>query len=242
MLTSRRITPSCDALLRLLVLLSGEPGIAELEAELKLNPTLVIQLLRLVHSSASGLARTISSMREAIMVVGTRQIARWAQLLLSADGRLDALRSDPLAQLLGTRARFMELAARRLRPDDDRFADTAFMTGVFSLVHVLFGVAIEDIVATLPIHVDIRRALLERHGELGALLNAAEAAESGKPGTLHTICEALPVFNPNDLTMLELAAATWYDNQVRGLGIPPALTGRGRSTAGRSRRSSADGP
>jgi|GEM_PF-6865239 EAL and modified HD-GYP domain-containing signal transduction protein len=38
------------------------------------------------------------------MLVGTRQITRWAQLLLFADERADALRSDPLAQLCGTRA------------------------------------------------------------------------------------------------------------------------------------------
>jgi c-di-GMP-related signal transduction protein len=51
-LTSRRNTPSREALLRLLVLLSGEPEIVELEAELKLSPNLVIQLLRLLNSSA----------------------------------------------------------------------------------------------------------------------------------------------------------------------------------------------
>ncbi|CAB3786170.1 Cyclic di-GMP phosphodiesterase CdgJ [Paraburkholderia ultramafica] len=205
-LTSRRITPSRDALLRLMVLLSGEPGILELEAELKRIPNLVVQLLRLLQSSASGLARTISSMREAIMVVGTRQITRWAQLLLFADGNLDALRSDPLSQLCGTRARFMELASGRLRPDDVWFADTAFMTGVFSLIHVLFGSAIEDILSTMPIHADMRRALLERQGDLGLLLNAAEAAESGELTAIRTACNALPVFTPNDLIVLGLTA------------------------------------
>ena len=140
------------------------------------------------------------------MVLGTRQITRWAQLLLFADGHVDALRSDPLAQLCGTRARFMELAAGQLRPGDDRFADTAFMTGVFSLVHVLFGGAIEDIVSTLPVHTDIRRALLERHGELGRLLNATEAAESGELMAIRAACDALPIFSPSDLTTLGLAA------------------------------------
>ncbi len=206
-LTSRRITPSCEALLRLLVLLSGEAEIVELETELKRHPTIVIQLLRLLNSSAFGLARPISSMREAIMVVGTRQITRCAQLLLYTDGHLDTLHSDPLTQLCGTRARFMELAAGRLRPDDARFADTAFMTGVLSLVHVLFGSTIEDVVSTLPIHADIRRALLDRHGDLGLLLNAAEAAESGELLAIRAACEALTVLTPDDLTMLGLAAA-----------------------------------
>ncbi|MBP0605736.1 MULTISPECIES: EAL and HDOD domain-containing protein [Burkholderia] len=216
-LTSRRVTPSRDALLRLLVLLGGEPEIVELEAELKRIPNLVIPLLMLLNSSAVGLSQPVSSLREAIMLVGTRQITRWTQLLLFADERLDALRSDPLAQLCGARARFMELAAGRLRPDDDRFAATAFIAGVFSLVHVLFGSTIEDVVTTTPIHADIRRALLERHGELGWLLNASEAAESGDFDVIRAACDTLPIFTPNDLTTLWLAAATWYDDQVRGL-------------------------
>ncbi|WNC95082.1 EAL domain-containing protein [Paraburkholderia sp. FT54] len=214
-LTSRRAAPSRGALLRLLVLLSGDPEIVELEAELKLSPTLVIQLLRLLNSSAFGLARTISSLREAIMIVGMRQITRWAQLLLFADGHVRGLRSDPLAQLCGTRARFMELAAGRMRPGDERFADTAFITGVFSLIHVLSARAIEDIVPRLPIHLDIRQALLDRHGALGLLLNAAEAAESGELAAIRAACDSLPNFTPNDLTMTGLAAAAWYDNQVR---------------------------
>ncbi len=72
-------------LLRLLALLSRDAGILELEAELKLNPSVVVQLLRLVNSSAFGLGRNIASLREAILATGTRQIARWAQLLLYAD-------------------------------------------------------------------------------------------------------------------------------------------------------------
>jgi c-di-GMP-related signal transduction protein len=206
-LTSRRITPSRDALLRLMVLLGNDPGIDELEAELKQIPNVVIQLLRLLHSGAFGHARAVSSMREAIMVVGTRQITRWTQLLLFADGHPDALRFNPLAQLCGTRARFMELAAGWLRPDDNRFASTAFMTGVFSLVHVLFGGAIEDIVSTLPIHADIRRSLLERQGELALLLNAAEATESGELMAIRAACDALPVFTPDDLIAVGLVAA-----------------------------------
>ncbi|MEX3985290.1 EAL and HDOD domain-containing protein [Paraburkholderia sp. EG287A] len=215
-LASRRQTPLRESLMRLLVLLGGEPEIVELEAELKQHPRLVMQLLRLLNSSAFGLSQTISSLRQAIMVVGTRQIMRWTHLLLFADGHLRTLRSDPLAQLCGTRARFMELAAGRLQPGDERFADAAFITGVFSLVHVLFGSTIDDVASKLPIHVDIRRALLERHGALGLLLNAAEAVESGKLTVICAACEELPDFTHHYLTALGLAAAAWYDNHVRG--------------------------
>lgn len=74
-----------------------------------------MQLLRLVNSSAFGLGCNIASLREAIIATGTRQIARWAQLLLYADGGELPWRADPLVQLAGTRSRFMELAAGWLR-------------------------------------------------------------------------------------------------------------------------------
>jgi hypothetical protein len=68
----------------------------------------------------------------------------------------------------------------------------------------------------LPIRIDIRQALREQRGELGLLLNASEAAESGKLVAIRTACDALLTFTPDDLTTLGLAAAAWYDDHVRG--------------------------
>jgi c-di-GMP-related signal transduction protein len=209
-LSSRRTNPSRRALLRLLGLLSGDPEIAELETELKRNPNLVMQLLRLVNSSAFGLGRRIASLREAIIAIGTRQISRWAQLLLYADGRSLALPSDPLVQLAGTRARFMELAARWARPSDEWFADAAFMTGIFSLVHVVFGAPVEEILAMLKLNPEIHRAILERAGLLGNLLAVAEATERGVPVQIDAPVAELACFTPAVIAEISLSAAAWF--------------------------------
>ena len=58
-LSSRRANASHIALLRLQALLQADPGIHELEVELKLNPTVVMHLMRLVNSGAFGLRRNI---------------------------------------------------------------------------------------------------------------------------------------------------------------------------------------
>ncbi len=129
-----------------------------------------MQLLRLANSSAFGLSRHVSSLRDAIAAIGTRQITRWTQLLLYADGRGLPWRSDPLVQLVGTRARFMELAARVLRPSDEAFADAAFMTGIFSLVHVVVDMPPAEILAQLNLSEEIRAAIGSGRGALGALL------------------------------------------------------------------------
>ncbi|MFM0349503.1 EAL and HDOD domain-containing protein [Paraburkholderia sp. RL17-347-BIC-D] len=201
-------------LLRLLALLSRDAGIVELEAELKLNPSVVVQLLRLVNSSAFGLGRNIASLREAIIATGTRQIARWAQLLLYADTGDLPWRADPLVQLAGTRSRFMELAAAWLRPADDGFADAAFMTGIFSLIHVVLGSSPGAALEKLGLAPQIREAIVSRRGELGTLLRLAEAAGEGVDAASIALGPDAPggfvAFTPEVLAELNLSAAAWF--------------------------------
>ena len=52
------------------------------------------------------------------------------------------------------------------------------MAGMFSLLGVLFGVPLADVLAPLAIPGAVQGALLARQGELGALLALVEAAES----------------------------------------------------------------
>jgi c-di-GMP-related signal transduction protein len=217
-LAAPRNRSSRPALLRLLALLASDAGIIELEAELKRNPNVVVQLLRLVNSSAFGLGRNIASLREAIIAAGTRQIARWAQLLLYADGGDLPWRSDPLVQLAGTRSRFMELAARWLRPSDEDFADAAFMTGIFSLVHVVLGTTPAEALDKLGLASQIRDAIVEQSGALGALLKIAAAADQGADERMDAASIAasdeapagFAALTPEVLAELNLSAAAWF--------------------------------
>ncbi|MFT4069854.1 EAL and HDOD domain-containing protein [Paraburkholderia sp.] len=201
-------------LLRLLALLSRDAGIVELEAELKLNPGVVVQLLRLVNSSAFGLGRNIASLREAIIATGTRQIARWAQLLLYADTGDLPWRADPLVQLAATRSRFMELAASWLRPSDGDFADAAFMTGIFSLVHVVLGNTPRAVLEKLGLAPQIREAIVTRGGELGALLRIAEVAGEGGDAAPLAAAAGFTALTPDVLSELNLSAAAWFGAHV----------------------------
>lgn len=99
-LSVRRASSARGSLMRLMAVLAAEPGMREL----KRNPAIVVQLIRLANSSAQTRGRRVSSLREAIAATGTRQLMRWAQLLLYADGSGLPWRSDPLLQLVGTRA------------------------------------------------------------------------------------------------------------------------------------------
>ena len=186
---TRRVSAPRHALLNLLQLLAGEPTVAQLEAELKLNPVLVMHLMKLANSSGLAVGHKVTTLRDAINATGTDRIARWTQLLLYADGRKVALEDDPLLQLAATRARFMELAIERL-PDAGRGeADAAFLTGVFSFVDAVFGGSLESTLNVLTLSRPIQAAILHREGVLGLLLSAVEALEHGAWDQIATLCE-----------------------------------------------------
>jgi c-di-GMP-related signal transduction protein len=219
-LATRRVSAPRHALLNLLQLLAGDPTVAQLEAELKLNPVLVMHLMKLANSSGLALGHRVTTLRDAINATGTDRIARWTQLLLYADGRKVALEDDPLLQLAATRARFMELAIERM-PDAGRDeADAAFLTGVFSFVDAVFGGSLENTLNVLTLSRPIQAAILHREGTLGVLLSAVEALERGAWDRLDTLCERLQPLTVEELAQMGLAAGAWAgvaDRSAEGL-------------------------
>ncbi|GGY78774.1 hypothetical protein GCM10007388_09690 [Pseudoduganella plicata] len=163
--------------LQLVQLVSCDADTHEIEALLRRDPTLSYQLLRLVNSlgMTGGTARKITSFSQAILILGRHQLRRWLNLMLFA-AREGDVRSAMLLARVSVRARLMELLARATGLDKHN-QEGAFMTGMFSLLGVLFGSPLQDVLAPLAIGDAVQRALLVGDGELGALLAIVCAAE-----------------------------------------------------------------
>lgn len=168
-------------LLKLLSLVAQDADTREIEAIFREEPKLSYNLLRLVNSVAVGAKTTIGSFHQAIAILGRRQLQRWLQLLIYANQLAHVHEPNPLMQLAAARGRQMELLVSAIEPaiDIPDFGDTAFMTGIFSLLDVLLNLPMKDILEALPLNEAIRDALDSRQGVLGHLLNAIVAGESG---------------------------------------------------------------
>ncbi|NLD68480.1 MAG: EAL domain-containing protein [Limnobacter sp.] len=221
LLRTRRPIASSDAILRLLTLLEQDCGLDVLADELRRHPDLATRLLRLVRSGAAGIRHTVDSIPAAIQLVGTRQISRWAQLLLYSCDNQRPARRDPLVQQVGTRARTMELVAADWRPDDERLGAQAFMTGMLSKVDALFGMPLAEALKDLPLAAPIRAALLERDGRLGALLQLCEARERLDEGAIRRSCRELGGIGLAAVARAEASAAAWTLS-ISGAGIDDA--------------------
>lgn len=213
-LKQKRVDVTKIALMRLLEQVLVDAEILEIERTFKSNPNLTYHLLRLVNSVGIGLREKIKSLRHALVVLGLKQLKRWILLALFAYNDVRGVKS-PLLEMAAMRGRLMEqLARKQSEPDGDRdYADRAFMTGLLSLVDVLFEVTMEEMVNQLNLNDDIRQALLTREGPLGNLLLVAEKLEEAD---FHAVGELLgqSELNLDHLFYAQLEAINW----VNGMG------------------------
>ncbi|WP_377704056.1 EAL and HDOD domain-containing protein [Pseudoduganella sp. UC29_71] len=163
--------------LQLVQLVSNDGDTHEIEALLRRDPTLSYHLLKLVNSLGMGSSRRVSSFAQAILILGRQQLRRWLNLMLFS-AREGDLRSPMLLAKVAVRAHALELLARGTGLGKAQ-QEQAFMVGMFSLLGVLFGMPLDEVLAPLTISEAVQQALLEKQGELGELLALVEAAERG---------------------------------------------------------------
>jgi EAL and modified HD-GYP domain-containing signal transduction protein len=160
-------------LMTLLGLLARDAETREIELLLKQDPSLSYHLLKLANSAAFAHSTPITSFGQAISLLGRRQLQRWLQLLLYARQQADGM-PNALLPIAAMRAAQME-ALVKLQGGERDEQDLAFMTGVFSLLHLLFGMSMEEIVGALNLPTIATDALLARRGQFGELLAMTEA-------------------------------------------------------------------
>ena len=209
----RQIEPARLSLLQLLTLVLRDGEIEGIEQVLKREPGLSYNLLRMVNSVAAALPHKIGSIRQAVMVMGYRQLQRWVQLLLyAANPANESSGANALMQTAAIRGRLMELIAAIDRPHDKNYQDRAFMIGIMSLLDTLFGIDIRQIVDKLEIPDEIIHALLHREGQLGWQLRLIEARERRDVEQVNDTMTALQFLDDTSLAKAELNALEWANH------------------------------
>lgn len=174
LITGKRADASNVGVLRLMGLVIEDAETSLLVKALKSEFGLCYGLLRLANSVALGARSRIDTLEQAVMLLGRKQIGRWLQILLYARSSCSD-RANPLLELAAQRSELMEqLALIRACGLSDR----AHLIGILSLLDVLLNMPMGDIVEQLNLSDDLRRALLERQGVLGGLLNLVELSET----------------------------------------------------------------
>ena len=208
---SKSVSPSQLLLLELSAHLARDEDVHKVENIFKKNPELAFGLLKLINSAFFHVQQRVTSIRQAVALLGYGNLQKWVGLLLfTVDHRDDT--SNPLVEKVLIRGRMMELLAERVTGSKTA-ADSAFIVGMLSLVNVLFGKPLKEIVEKLSLADEIRDALTERAGVLGTLLAITEDLDREDYKELNNKFTALGV-RPVDLLSIETKAILEYQTSV----------------------------
>lgn len=149
---------------------------------------LTYRLLKTVNSAAMGLRREVNSLSDAIALLGLEEIKRWANLFL-IDGEMD--KPEALTRGMLIRGRMCEvLAELHGQEGGERSASVNhFIVGLLSQLDALMDIAMPELMEQVPLSQEVKSALLERRGPLGAVLTEVEAYEAGRFDALSLLGE-----------------------------------------------------
>lgn len=168
------INPSHAHIMRVLNLVRSNANVTEIEVALKQDVALSYKLLRYINSAGFGLNCEIQSFRHAVTILGYEKLNRWLSLLLATASK------DPMAPALMhtalVRGRLMELLGHGLV--DSSEYDNLFITGAFSLLNVMLGVSMEQVLDAMHLPEAIGEALLNKEGAYAPFLDLAVACEA----------------------------------------------------------------
>ena len=179
LISGRRLSASQAGLIQLINLAGRDADSGEIEEGIKREPALAINLLRIVNSAGYGMTRRITSLRNAITILGRRQLQRWLQLLLMAPaGKTADLGRSPLLQVAALRGRMMELISAQRHSRDARLAEQAFITGIMSMMPAALGLPLAEILEQIVLDPEVASALSGRGGALGQSLALLESFDN----------------------------------------------------------------
>ena len=187
-------------------LCDAETSAGEIENMVLTDAALSYRFLRAAGAGAArGLFRRLSSVRDAVVLLGQRRLRAWVMLMLLADSHEG---SDEQLTIALTRARMSELMAGVLEP---RLADSAYTVGLVSALDLLLNAPLPKIVDGLSLSCELEDALLGHNGLLGRVLADVLAWEVG--------CESFQLRSgaaPADVEGCYLQALVWA-NHIHGV-------------------------
>ena len=200
--SSRSIPQNSAVYLSLLGALHRIPSdLRKVEKLISGDPSLCFRVLRLANSALQGHPAIITSIREALLLVGDDAVRRLVTVAMA--GALAAHRSPALLSMALARARFCELLAPLLSEQPSQL----YLLGLLSLLDALLETSLDRILASLPISPAMKSALAGDSTAAGhalALVRHLEACDWQQ-------CEELQ----HSLGLAEGAVAGFYVEALR---------------------------
>lgn len=164
------------------------------------------KLMRYMNSAYLRRRDKISSIKEAIVLLGEKGIRNFLSLI--AMTRLAENKPDELMRSSIIRAKFCELSGVFCKCGMD--SSELFTLGLFSSIDAILDDTMENLMKNLPLADELKKALVNREGIINDYLRLAMSYEKGDWDSVSELSQDIGI-NVNDLPKIFLDAINWAD-------------------------------
>ena len=167
---------------------------------------LTYKLLRFINSPGYGPSKEIGSLKHALIYIGDLELKKFIALLVLAD--LNENKPNEIIRVSLVRAKFCEQISA-LKKDVEN-PPKAFLTGMLSHIDGVLDQHIDTVMEILPVHGEIKKALMKRENHLAKYLDLSLALEKGNWMLAKIISDSIGV---NEVKCLDAYqdAINWSD-------------------------------
>ena len=173
---------------------------------------LSFKLLRYVQSPIFKRDAVIQSIKQAIIVLGSQELKRFISLLFTA--QFSTGKPQALTAMVLSRGRFCELMVNATMPTNSQ--PSAFLIGLLSLIDAMVDGDIHELMDKLPLHKDMKDAIINRTGESAYFLRLCELFEKADWQNIELFCKQINIDHEQSYRLFQ-DALNWADKRVSAI-------------------------
>jgi EAL and modified HD-GYP domain-containing signal transduction protein len=211
MVTTKSLSPSQMAMAELLYETSKtELDLNSITSVFERDVSLSYKLLRYANSAIFKRRNEISTIKQALVILGSGELKRFIGLMFAVTANPD--KPSELINLAMTRAKFCELVAQDIRSQLD--ISIAFLTGLLSMIDAILDEDMANVLEKLPLSQEIKDPLLTKKGVMAALIKLVELIEQADWDKTTLVMEKLKLDKDKVVEHYNQAVA-WADEQTQ---------------------------
>jgi EAL and modified HD-GYP domain-containing signal transduction protein len=193
---------------------------------LERDPSISIALMRFINSPTVGVRRKISSIKNAVAILGQKELKRWVTIAVSVTIAQD--RPSEIIKLSLVRAKFAENLSNAY--ELGMFASSLFMAGLFSLLDVILQKPMPEAIKEISVDERVSQALVDGSGPLYDVLDMIYAYERANWDKV-SINMLRNNVTPDAISTAFIDALVWYKQLLKSIdeegeeSVPGAVSG-----------------
>jgi len=211
MIKTKSLSPSQVAMAELLYETSKtDLDLNSITSVFERDVSLSYKLLRYANSAIFKRRNEISTIKQALVILGSGELKRFIGLMFAVTANPD--KPSELINMAMTRAKFCELTAHDIPSQLD--VSIAFLTGLLSMIDAILDEDMTTILEKLPLSEDIKNPLLTKKGVMAALIKLVEFIEQAEWDKTTLVMDKLKLDKDKVIEHYNQAVA-WADEQTK---------------------------